>query len=65
VSVGRREELVWKRRTAAHHGAHLDCKVVSTSSDERMRGIELRLSKVEGPWAPAGIELTGTGMLTG
>lgn len=26
--------------------------------------VELRLSKVEGPWAPAGIALAGTGILT-
>ena len=49
-------------RTAAHHAAHFHCVRLTTAEDSA-RG-NSRLSKVDGPWAPLGMEPTGTGMAT-
>lgn len=46
---------------ASHHAAHLDYNMLA-SVRRTARGAHLRLSNVEGPCCPCGMELTGTGM---
>jgi len=51
------------QHTAAHHGPHLDCELVSQLRVHRVPRVAVRLSRVEGPLTPPAAP-AGTGMLT-
>jgi hypothetical protein len=54
--------FVCMQRTSTHHATHLHCTLLAGLRQDT-NGSIIRLSSVDGPRAPCGIDPTGTGIL--